>query len=163
MAIPLAIRSLSQRRPGCDQSGGIAAVLLSNAGQVEPQAGVAHLPTGRTGVGMPPGLAGLIRQPMRPNRHRRSRLGPGLSLSGQATWKRRAAAVRSMAGQSLSALADRRHTRTPITSVHSVTTVGPMMVRISERVVGLPVRAWMSPASTDPIPAENAAHPSHRG
>jgi hypothetical protein len=37
MAIPLAIRSLSQRRPGCDQSDGIAAVLLSNAGQVEPR------------------------------------------------------------------------------------------------------------------------------
>jgi hypothetical protein len=95
----------------------------------------------------------------------KARTGPINQLKGCWGRSRASEAVTGPlpACQPFSALADRRHRRTPITNIHSVITVGPMMVRISEAMVGSPVRAWMSPARIDPIPAKNATQPSHRG
>lgn len=51
----------------------------------------------------------------------------------------------------------------PITSSQRQITVGPMMVRMRDTIVGLPVKACTRPAPIDPLPATAAVQPSQRG
>jgi hypothetical protein len=51
----------------------------------------------------------------------------------------------------------------PIVSSHSVMTVGPMIVKIRDRVVGSPVMPWTRPAPIEATPATTTIHPNQRG
>jgi len=92
--------------------------------------GVAHSRAGRAAVGMA-GWPGVVYSgsSMRPNRHHVAQdLVPAQPGWAQVTQRRRVSPVALGACQAVGARADRRHNRTPITTSHSVITVGPMMV-----------------------------------